>query len=141
MTHCKKDASLQKPDLRDLAERYARKARSDEIALEKLAVDDEVPDDVIGFHAQQAAEKLLKAALAGSGVTPPRIHDIRRLARLLEDAGLSPPQAVSDARRLTPWAVEFRYDMLDEQLDRQAACEAVNEIRAWVADLLAETKS
>lgn len=58
MTHCRRDASLQKPDLRDLAERYARKARSDEIALEKLAVDDEVPDDVIGFHAQQAAEKL-----------------------------------------------------------------------------------
>jgi hypothetical protein len=43
---------LQKPDLRDLAERYARKARSDEIALEKLVVDDEVPDDVVGFHAQ-----------------------------------------------------------------------------------------
>jgi hypothetical protein len=62
------------------------------------------------------------------------------LARLLADAGLSPPQAVSDARRLTPWAVEFRYDMLDEQLDRKGACEAVNEIRAWVDGLLGESK-
>jgi hypothetical protein len=30
--------------------------------------------------------------------------------------------------------------MLDEQLDRKAACEAVNEIRAWVDELLVESK-
>jgi hypothetical protein len=44
--------SSPKHDVRDLAARFARKARSDEIALEKLADDPDVPDDLIGFHAQ-----------------------------------------------------------------------------------------
>lgn len=44
--------SSPKHDVRDLAARFARKARSDEIALEQLAEDPDVPDDLIGFHAQ-----------------------------------------------------------------------------------------
>lgn len=71
--------SSPKRDVRDLAVRFALKARSDEITLEKLADDHDVPDDVIGFHAQQAVEKLLKAALANAGVPPPRVHDLGRL--------------------------------------------------------------
>lgn len=51
--------SSQKPDLGDLAARFAHKAESDEIALQKLVDDSDVPDDLIGFHAQQALEKLL----------------------------------------------------------------------------------
>lgn len=129
---------MPKHDLRDLAVRYVRKARSDEIALEKLAGDDEVPDDLIGFHAQQAVEKLLKAALASAGVVPPRVHDIRVLAKMLEDAGLMPPDAVAEARRLTPWAVEFRYeDIIDGGLDRVATPKIVAEVRNWVDGLLA----
>jgi HEPN domain len=65
--------SSRNPDLGDLAARLARKAESDEIALQKLADDPDVPDDLIGFHAQQALEKLLKAALAHVGIAPPRI--------------------------------------------------------------------
>jgi hypothetical protein len=43
--------SSPKPDLSDLAARFARKAESDEIALDKLGDDPDVPDDLIGFHA------------------------------------------------------------------------------------------
>ena len=48
-----------------------RKAMQDELVLERLVNDQDVDDDTRGFHAQQAAEKLLKAALAtvGSGVS------------------------------------------------------------------------
>jgi hypothetical protein len=38
--------SSPKHEVRDLAARFARKARSDEIALDKLADDPEVPDDL-----------------------------------------------------------------------------------------------
>jgi HEPN domain-containing protein len=129
--------SSPKHDLNDLAARFARKARSDEIALEKLADDPDVPDDLIGFHAQQALEKLLKAALAHVGVAPPRIHDLGELLARLTDVGLSPPGSASEARALVPWAVEFRYeDILDEQLDRPAARKAVSDLRGWVDGLL-----
>jgi HEPN domain-containing protein len=90
--------SSQRRDLRDLAARFARKARSDEVALDKLADDSDVPDDLIGFHMQQALVKLVKAALAYAGVAPPRIHDLGELLALLRDAGLSPPVSASEAR-------------------------------------------
>jgi hypothetical protein len=130
--------SSPKRDLHDLAARFARKARSDEIALEKLADDPDVPDDLIGFHAQQALEKLLKAALAHAGVAPPRIHDLGELIALLGDVGLPTPTSLDEARALVPWAVEFRYDdVLDERLDRAAACSTVVQMRSWVDGLLA----
>lgn len=134
--------SSQKRDLGDVAARFVRKARSDEIALDKLADDPDVPDDVIGFHAQQALEKLLKAALAHAGVAPPRIHDLGELLTLLGDAGLSPPVSVSDVRALVPWAVDFRYDdVLEDRLDRDSSREAVEKMRTWVDGLLADPKA
>lgn len=133
--------SSRKPDLGDLAARFARKAESDEIALQKLGDDPDVPDDLIGFHAQQALEKLMKAALAQAGVAPPRIHHLGKLLSLLADAGLAPPVSMDEARVMIPWAVEFRYDdVLDERLDRTASREAVEKMRAWVDELLAEPK-
>jgi len=48
------------PDRHDV---LLRKARQDELVLERLLSDSDVDDDTLGFHAQQAAEKLLKAAL------------------------------------------------------------------------------
>jgi HEPN domain-containing protein len=131
--------SSPKHKVRDLAARFARKAHSDEIALDKLADDPDVPDDLIGFHAQQALEKLLKAALAHAGIAPPRIHDLGELIARLGDAGLPPPTSAREARALVPWAVEFRYDdILDEQLDRTAARETVTQVRAWVDGLLGD---
>jgi HEPN domain-containing protein len=129
--------SSPKHDVSDLAARFARKARSDEIALEKLAGDPDVPDDLIGFHAQQALEKLFKAALAHAGVAPPRIHDLGELIARLKDASLAPPVSADEARAFVPWAVEFRYDnILDERLDRSAACHAVEQVRSWVDGLV-----
>jgi HEPN domain-containing protein len=133
--------SSPKPDLSDLAARFVRKAESDEITLEKLGDDPDVPDDVIGFHAQQALEKLLKAALAHAGVAPPRIHHLGKLLSLLVDADMAPPVSPDEVRVMIPWAVDFRYDdVLEERLDRAASRAAVEKTRAWVDDLLAEPK-
>jgi HEPN domain-containing protein len=115
--------------------------REREITLEKLGDDPDVPDDVIGFHAQQALEKLLKAALAHAGVAPPRIHHLGKLLSLLVDEGKTPPVSAEEVRMMIPWAVDFRYDdVLEERLDRDASREAVEKMRAWVDDLLAEPK-
>jgi HEPN domain-containing protein len=63
----------------------------------------------IGFHAQQAAEKALKAVLVLHGVRYPRTHDLEELpaaARVLEPT-LAPHAETLDP--VTEFAVAFRY--------------------------------
>jgi hypothetical protein len=45
-----------------------RKAAQDEFVLLKLIPDPASPDEMIGFHAQQAIEKMLKAVLAAKAI-------------------------------------------------------------------------
>ncbi|MEJ7798591.1 MAG: HEPN domain-containing protein [Solirubrobacteraceae bacterium] len=70
-------------------------ARADEdIALVRACAElDEVTDAIVGFHAQQAAEKLLKATLARRRIGYPFTHDLERLLALVEGAlGESAPR-------------------------------------------------
>lgn len=60
------------------------------------------------WHAQQAAEKALKAALLLDGKRPPFIYDLDKLVRLLPDAW--PVRRVGiDLAPLTQWAVKGLY--------------------------------
>ncbi len=58
------------------------------------------------FHAQQAAEKFLKAGLVWHQVEFPKTHDIGRLADLLETVDADLAARVREASALTPYAVE-----------------------------------
>jgi HEPN domain-containing protein len=49
-------------------------ARDDEFAARSLLPVEGVADSILGFHAQQAVEKSLKAALAYRGVEFPYAH-------------------------------------------------------------------
>lgn len=53
----------------DEARRLLAKAAEDEYVVDRLLDDNNAPDSMVGFHAQQAAEKLLKATLFLSGVS------------------------------------------------------------------------
>jgi HEPN domain-containing protein len=57
---------LPRPELEE-ARLLLRKASEDAEAVDKLAADVDIADAIVGFHAQQAAEKALKAVLAASG--------------------------------------------------------------------------
>lgn len=94
----------------DQPEVLLRKARQDELVLERLLGDRDVDDDTLGFHAQQAAEKLLKAALATRRLGYPRTHDLGVLIDLLARGGVTLPEALADLDRLTPFGTVFRYD-------------------------------
>lgn len=50
----------------------------------------EVVDETLGFHAQQAVEKLIKAVLVRNGVAYDRTHNIAYLLTLLDGAGVDP---------------------------------------------------
>lgn len=65
--------------------------------------------DAIGFHAQQAAEKGLKALLAAVGREPPHVHDLVLLLGALGDIGLPVEITARDCQVLTPFAVLSRY--------------------------------
>lgn len=129
------------PDARELAQVLARKAEGDESILDRLLDDADVPDDVLGFHAQQAIEKRLKAVLAFHGIGYDRTHSIGYLTSLLERHGIALPQERERIEELTPWAVVARYeDTLEEALDRVAVGQQVSVVRDWSARLLDDAR-
>jgi hypothetical protein len=85
-----------------------RKAASDEAILSL----DLVSDSILGFHAQQAAEKLMKALLTQLQVHFERTHNLERLQILLASNGEILPQTVITLGDLTDFGVDYRYDLL-----------------------------
>ena len=53
---------------REQVELLLRKAAQDEFAIQKLLPDPASADEIIGFHAQQAVEKTLKAVLCWASI-------------------------------------------------------------------------
>jgi HEPN domain-containing protein len=122
---------LSRPELEE-AQLLLRKAQEDADAVRKLAVDDGIADAIVGFHAQQAAEKALKAVLAASGDDFPWTHDLRYLIERLSDIGTPLPPSLHEIRALAPWAVEFRYgETIDDPLDREQALALVVDTIDW----------
>ena len=123
---------MPKRDGRALARVIAANAERDAVAVAKMAPDRELADEVVGLHAQQAAEKYLKAVLAHRGITYRRVHSITYLLGLLEDHEVPAPPRAAELETLTPWAPQARYDHeTDAVLDRAAAVELVVAVRAW----------
>lgn len=111
--------------LLDLAERDFR-------AMASLSRDPQVDDAVVGFHAQQAIEKALKAVLSGGRIAFRRTHDIAELLDLLTDASLPLPPGADRLDELTPYAVEYRYGLIEPRgLDCQRARTTVEAVLVW----------
>ena len=129
----------------DEARRLLTKAGEDEYVLDRLLENAAAPEAMVGFHAQQAAEKLLKAALFLAGAVPPRTHNLAQLMDLATASGLQLPALCEALRWLTPYAVLYRYEgeaeADEEQLARQEVREQLRQLRAWVeARLAADAK-
>jgi len=116
-----------------LAELLLRKAEADVAAGRTLAADGDQHDEAIGFHAQQAVEKAVKAVLALAQIEAPRTHDLTFLVELLGEHGIEAPEVLIESEWLTPWAVTTRYDDLEETLDRAAALELARAAIDWAA--------
>jgi len=121
------------------AERLRRKAAGDDETMTALLDNLSVPDEVVGFHAQQAIEKLLKALLSHHRVAFRRTHDLTELLDLLTAAGVAIPVDIAEVRQLAPYAAEFRYEDIplgtEEPFDRRWAAECVKRTREWVDSL------
>lgn len=121
----------QRDDL-DLARVLLARAIDDERLVRKVLTDKEVADASVGFHCEQAAEKLVKAVLAAHGVAFAKSHDMEYLIDLVANSGIDAPEGIRDAEALTPWAVEFRYEGEQPQaFDRAATLALVECIKSW----------
>jgi len=86
------------------------------------------------FHAQQAAEKALKAILLAEGVDFPLTHNIAQLLNLIADCGLKIPAELDDADVLNEYAVTGRYPGVDAPVNRtewQEAVELASHVVTW----------
>jgi len=124
---------LSRDEQAELAAPLARKAQEDATAVREFGGNLEIADGIIGFHAQQAVEKWLKAVMARRGIPQARIHDIGRLLQLLQDDGAPLPDNADRLDELTIYAVPLRYDdLLDaEPLDRKDTARLVERTEAW----------
>lgn len=117
----------------EFAALLSRKASDDATAVREFAANPEISDEIVGFHAQQAVEKWLKALMASRGLAQLRTHDIDQLARALEADGIELPLPRPRLAELTIFAVPLRYEQLldTEPLDREATVTLVDEVGKW----------
>jgi HEPN domain-containing protein len=129
---------LSRPDGRDRARVLARKADGDEKAMRLLAANTEIDDETVGFHAQQAIEKRLKAVLSTNDVPFEPKHPLAPLLELLAGAGIEAPPGSDWIDDLTIYAVPLRYEQLldAEPLDRDSVVTLVEEVGGWSRRLL-----
>jgi len=112
----------------DFVQGWLRKAEGDLRAAERILEVEQEDWFASAFHAQQAAEKFLKAFLVRHQIPFPKTHDI---TRLLELAVQSDPQLkaeLSSAAMLTPFGVEFRYPE-EETANFETAKKALQEAK------------
>jgi HEPN domain-containing protein len=116
---------------------WIRHALSD-LTLAKIEKPENVLWEELCFHAQQAAEKALKAVLILNGITFQKTHSIRMLVDLLPDT-LSIPETVEEAVILTDYAVLSRYPAEAEPVEDEEYKKAVQlaeQVVTWAQNLI-----
>jgi HEPN domain-containing protein len=117
------------PEVLRVLRRWLRYAEDDLRAAEILLEQSGVPRTSC-FHAQQAAEKAIKAIFVFLQVDFPFTHDLNRLRDLLPE-GWAVKEDFPDLAGLSEWAVEPRYpgDLKEAtQEDAKAAVEQAREV-------------
>jgi HEPN domain-containing protein len=72
--------------------------------------------EVICFHLQQCAEKLLKAVLSKKQIYYPNIHDLETLLTIIKDNSLDLNTDRDLLIELNDYAVEGRYSIMHDDL-------------------------
>ncbi len=118
----------------DHARGLLARARDDFFVVRRLAGEADAPGWVLGFHAEQAVEKALKAVLSNAGVAYPRTHNLVMLVELLRQAQQPLPPDADDLGQLVPYGVVLRYEELPD--DEPPSCDP-----AWFVEVVEQTLS
>jgi HEPN domain-containing protein len=117
--------------MRDETSEWVQKAEGDmKTAQREFIVLEEPNHDAVCFHAQQCAEKYLKARIIEEGLQVTRTHDLEVVLNqlLLFEAGLT--DLMQAVRILSAMAVEVRYPgMAADEDDAAEALRSSEKIR------------
>ena len=119
-------------------EAWLRKADNDFKNIRASLASADPAWDTVCFHAQQAAEKCLKAFLVFSGALPPRTHDLGLLLRLAKDHDATLEALGPDCNSLTDYAIDTRYPDVAEpdKAAANASVTAAERVRAAIRQRL-----
>jgi len=113
---------MKKDDIKNSSDMFLYKARVDlntSIFLLKAFDKGEVEIDfeLIYFHLQQSAEKLLKSLLSYMKIRVLKTHDISDLINLLSLDNIKNIANLNELENLTQYAIEGRYAILHDDLE------------------------
>ncbi|MFA6979993.1 MAG: HEPN domain-containing protein [Ignavibacteriaceae bacterium] len=101
------------------------------LAKHSLTLESGCPFRLTAYHAQQCAEKYLKALLVSHQIDFPYTHSITRLLEICSE--LINTNELTEAEILTPFAITTRYPGEDEEVTKEEAIDAIR-----IADLVKE---
>jgi HEPN domain-containing protein len=101
------------------------------LAVHSLTLESSCPYRLTAYHAQQCAEKYLKAFLVFHQIDFPFTHSITRLLEL--STSLISPDEFKKAEILSTYAITTRYPGEDEEVTEEEAVNAI-QIAKWVKE-------
>ena len=119
---------------------WMRQAYSD-LAVARMIENKEIAPEILAFHAQQAAEKSLKALLILKQVEFPRTHIIGVLINLCGEAGYPVHDLPGEIVTLSRYAVTTRYPGEADPVSREDAKNAAllaDQVFSWSTVLLTD---
>jgi HEPN domain-containing protein len=125
----------------DLLRQWLTKAEEDFAVAEHLLSENTPYLGTVGFHAQQASEKFLKAVLVHYQVEFPKTHDLGRLLDLVATANAPLAASLRGATALNPLGATMRYPSDLPELTAEDARTAVGlaaSVREAVRALLGD---
>jgi HEPN domain-containing protein len=127
-----------RPSQAGLPHTWLAHARSDLVSARTLHGNPDVLPEQADFHAQQAAEKAVKAVLLARNVEFPYTHDLENLVDEATSHGMAIPAEVARAKELTRYAVETRYPNPEEitESDVADAIRIAEAVVAWATPLV-----
>jgi HEPN domain-containing protein len=124
-------------------EQWLARAKAD-LALAKVPLPLGGCYEDLCFHAQQAAEKALKAIYVARGQGFRYVHDLEELLTGLQKNGLRIPEAIQHAAILTSYAVETRYPGMTDPVTAEEYRQAVflaEQVVRWAEQMLTGPKT
>ena len=116
--------------MKPLSREWVDKAEGDFATMERESRARKAPNfDAVCFHAQQCAEKYLKARLCESGLPFAKIHDLLALLQCVLPLEPLWEAFREDLAFLTDFAVSFRYP--GDAADRESALDARRRCRRF----------